>query len=85
MQMVSTSATVPWRDDAKVMGLVGMAHASSHFSHLLLPLMFPVFMRDFGWSFSELGMLSSLFFMVSGAGQACAGFVVDRVGARPVL
>ena len=85
MQMVSTSATVPWRDDAKVMGLVGMAHASSHFSHLLLPLMFPVFMRDFGWSFSELGMLSSLFFVVSGAGQACAGFVVDRVGARPVL
>ncbi|MFM1925847.1 MAG: hypothetical protein RIT44_1653 [Pseudomonadota bacterium] len=85
MQMGSTSVTTPWRDDAKVMGLVGMAHASSHFSHLLLPLMFPVFMQDFGWSFSELGMLSSLFFVVSGAGQACAGFVVDRVGARPVL
>ncbi|PUE10657.1 MFS transporter [Limnohabitans sp. T6-20] len=67
------------------MGLVGMAHASSHFSHLLLPLMFPVFMRDFGWSFSELGLLSTLFFVVSGTGQACAGFVVDRVGARPVL
>lgn len=75
----------PWRDDAKVMGLVGMAHASSHFSHLLLPLMFPVFMQDFGWRFSELGLLSSLFFVVSGTGQACAGFVVDRVGARPVL
>lgn len=85
MQMGSTSVAVAWRDDAKVMGLVGMAHASSHFSHLLLPLMFPVFMQDFGWSFSELGMLSSLFFVVSGAGQACAGFVVDRVGARPVL
>lgn len=76
---------VPWRDDAKVMGLVGMVHASSHFSHLLLPLMFPVFMQDFGWRFSELGLLSSLFFVVSGAGQACAGFMVDRVGARPVL
>jgi MFS family permease len=85
MQMGSTSEVLPWRDDAKVMGLVGMAHASSHFSHLLLPLMFPVFMRDFGWSFSELGLLSTLFFVVSGAGQACAGFVVDRWGARPVL
>ncbi len=83
--MGSTSEVLPWRDDAKVMGLVGMAHASSHFSHLLLPLMFPVFMRDFGWSFSELGLLSTLFFVVSGAGQACAGFVVDRWGARPVL
>ncbi len=76
---------VPWRNDAKVMGLVGMAHASSHFSHLLLPLMFPVFMQEFGWRFSELGLLSTLFFVVSGVGQACAGFVVDRLGARPVL
>lgn len=86
MQLASSDVVAtPWRDDAKVMGLVGMAHASSHFSHLLLPLMFPVFMRDFGWSFSELGLLSTLFFVVSGTGQACAGFVVDRVGARPVL
>lgn len=81
----SDVVTVSWRDDAKVMGLVGMAHASSHFSHLLLPLMFPVFMQDFGWRFSELGLLSSVFFVVSGTGQAGAGFVVDRVGARPVL
>ncbi len=86
MQLASSGVVAtPWRNDAKVMGLVGMAHASSHFSHLLLPLMFPVFMRDFGWSFSELGLLSTLFFVVSGTGQACAGFVVDRVGARPVL
>ena len=81
----SEEVAVHWRDDAKVMGLVGMAHASSHFSHLLLPLMFPVFMQEFGWSFSELGLLSTLFFVVSGAGQACAGFVVDRMGARPVM
>jgi len=78
-------STVSLRDDAKVMALVGMAHASSHFSHLLLPMMFPIFMRDFGWSFSELGGLSTLFFVISGSGQASAGFVVDRMGARPVL
>ncbi|PUE19587.1 MFS transporter [Limnohabitans sp. WS1] len=67
------------------MGLVGVAHASSHFSHLLLPLMFPVFVQEFGWRYAELGMLSSLFFVISGLGQAGAGFVVDRWGARPVL
>lgn len=76
---------VPWRDDARVMAVVGLGHASSHFSHLLLPLMFPVFIQEFGWRYAELGMLSTLFFVISGVGQAGAGFVVDRVGARPVL
>jgi MFS family permease len=73
------------REDSIIMALVGLSHASSHFSHLLLPLMFPVFMKEFGWTFTDLGMMSSLFFVVSGAGQACSGFVVDRLGARPIL
>ena len=67
------------------MAMVGLAHASSHFSHLLLPLMFPVFMKEFGWTFSELGFMSTVFFVVSGTGQASSGFVVDRFGARPIL
>jgi MFS transporter, FSR family, fosmidomycin resistance protein len=78
-------ASNSWRDDAAVIGLVGVAHASSHFSHLLLPLMFPVFISTFGLSYSELGFLMTVFFVVSGVGQATAGFVVDRLGARPVL
>jgi MFS transporter, FSR family, fosmidomycin resistance protein len=68
-----------------VIGLVGLAHASSHFSHLLLPPLFPIFMQEFGLSFAQLGLLMSIFFVVSGVGQASAGFVVDRLGARPVL
>ena len=76
---------VPLRQDAGIVGLVGLAHASSHFSHLILPLMFPVFIKEFGFSYSELGLLMSVFFVVSGVGQACAGFVVDRLGARPLL
>jgi MFS family permease len=76
---------VPLRQDATIIGLVGLAHASSHFAHLLLPLLFPVFMREFGLSYSELGFLMSVFFVVSGLGQAGAGFVVDRFGARRVL
>ncbi len=78
-------ASVPFRQDAAVIGLVGMAHATSHFSHLLLAPLFPVFMRDFGLSFSDVGLLMSIFFVISGSGQAMAGFVVDKVGARPVL
>ncbi len=74
-----------WRTDATVMALVGLAHAMSHFSHLLLPGLFPFLQRDFALSFSELGGLMTLFFTVSGLGQALSGFVVDRIGARPVL
>ncbi len=73
------------RQDASVIGLVGLAHGGSHFSHLLLPLMFPLFIKEFGFSFSELGLLMSVFFVVSGVGQASGGFVVDRMGARPVM
>jgi len=77
--------TVPLKQDASIIGLVGLAHASSHFGHLLLPPLFPVFMAEFGLSFSQLGALMSVFFVVSGLGQASAGFVVDKLGARPLL
>ena len=80
-----TQTDASWRDDAIVIGLVSLAHASSHFSHLLLPLMFPKFIETFGFSYSELGLLMSVFFVVSGVGQASAGFLVDRLGAKPVL
>ena len=73
------------RRDARTIGLVGLAHGTSHFFHLLLPPLFPLFIRDFGLSYAELGLLVSTFFLVSGVGQALAGFLVDRVGARPVL
>lgn len=76
---------VPLKQDAAVIGLVGLAHGTSHFSHLLLAPLFPIFMRDFGLSYSDVGLLMSIFFIISGSGQAMAGFVVDRVGARPVL
>lgn len=75
----------PWADDARTIALVGLAHGSSHFFHLLLPPLFPVFLREFGLSYTELGLMVTLFFVVSGLGQALSGFVVDRVGARPVL
>lgn len=79
------SPGVSLRQDAAVIGLVGLAHAGSHFSHLLLPLLFPIFIKEFGFSYSELGLLMSVFFVVSGLGQASGGFLVDRMGARPVL
>lgn len=75
----------PLRRDAAVMGLVGLAHCVSHFSQLLLPPLFPWLMKDFNVNFTELGMLLTIFFVVSCGVQALSGFVVDRFGPRPVL
>ncbi|MDD2917814.1 MFS transporter [Rhodoferax sp.] len=81
----SLPLSVPLKQDATIIALVGLAHAASHFGHLLLPPLFPVFMAEFSLSFSQLGALVSVFFVVSGLGQASAGFVVDKLGARPML
>jgi MFS family permease len=51
---------------------------------LLAPL-FPLFIRDFGLSYAQVGWLMSAFFIVSGTGQALSGFLVDRVGTRRVM
>jgi len=73
------------RADAAVIALVGVAHATSHLFHLLLPPLFPLLMPDFGFGYTEAGFLMTVFFTISGVGQAFAGIVVDRYGARRVL
>ena len=86
--MTSPSSSAPSssvRHDAEVIGLVGLAHGTSHFFHLMLPPLFPWLMKDFNLSYTEAGLLMTVFFVISGIGQALAGFVVDKVGSRPVL
>src|SRR5215203_542219 len=80
-----SSGTSSIRHDAEVIGLVGLAHGTSHFFHLMLPPLFPWLMKDFDLSYTEAGLLMTTFFVISGVGQALAGFIVDRVGSRPVL
>ena len=81
-----TPATPPSaRQDASLIALVGLAHSISHFSQLLLAPLFPWLKDAFGVSFTELGLLMSIFFVVSCAVQALSGFAVDRFGPRPVL
>ena len=82
---ISSPNAVPLRQDARTIGLVGLAHGSSHFFHMLLPPLFPWLIAEFGFSYSELGLLVSVFFVISGVGQALSGFLVDRIGARPIM
>jgi MFS transporter, FSR family, fosmidomycin resistance protein len=75
----------PLRSDVTVISLVGLAHSISHFSQLLLAPLFPWLKDAFSVSYAELGLLMSIFFVVSCATQALSGFVVDRFGPRPIL
>lgn len=73
------------RSDATVISLVGFVHGVSHFFHFMIPPLFPWLMGEFGLSFTQAGAAMTVFFVVSGVGQALAGFVVDRVGPLRVL
>ena len=79
------ASSVPLKQDASVIGLVGAAHLISHFSQLLLAPLFPWLKTEFNVSYAQLGFLMTVFFVVSCAVQAASGFVVDRFGPRPVL
>lgn len=82
-----SAATPPasLRQDATVISLVGFSHGTSHFFHFVLPALFPWLMPEFGLNFTQVGTTMTVFFVVSGTGQAMAGFVVDRLGALRVL
>ncbi|MBG6222126.1 MFS family permease [Janthinobacterium sp. CAN_S1] len=73
------------RSDVRVIALVGLAHGVSHFYHLILAALFIWLKPAFDLSYAQLGLLMTVFFIISGVGQALAGFVVDRFGARAVL
>jgi MFS family permease len=82
---MDASAVTARAGDLRVMSLVGFAHATSHFFHLVIPSLFPWLMADFGLTFTRAGTLTTAFFVISGVGQAVAGFAVDRFGAQRVL
>lgn len=73
------------RHDLETIALIGFAHGVSHFCQLLLPPLFPWLMDDFDLSFTAIGMTMTVFFVISGIGQAVAGFLVDRFGAALIL
>jgi FSR family fosmidomycin resistance protein-like MFS transporter len=52
---------------------------------LLLAPLFPWLKTEFDASYTELGFLMTIFFVVSCAVQTASGFLVDRFGPRPIL
>ncbi len=83
--VLDAERTPAFRRDAKVIGVVGLVHALSHFFQLALPPLFPLLKAEFNVSFAALGALTGVFYAASGLTQFAAGFAVDRIGARPVM
>lgn len=83
--MTATTLPASSRSDLETISVIGFVHGVSHFFHLVLPPLFPWLMAEFGLSFTAIGVTMTVFFVVSGVGQAMAGFLVDRFGAARVL
>ena len=84
-QLNASDSALVKRQDWLIIALVGGAHSCSHFFQLVIPLLYLSLAAEFGYDFAQLGLLASIFFLMSSIGQASSGFVVDRVGPTPVL
>lgn len=71
--------------DKRVIGLISAAHGLSHLYQLLIASLFAFISPDLGLSYTQLGILLTLFFAASSIGQVAAGFAVDSLGARKLL
>lgn len=72
-------------NDARVIAVVGLAHSSSHFFQLIIAPLFPWLKDALALSYAELGLVVTVFFVISGVGQSLSGFLVDRVGPMRVM
>jgi len=71
--------------DARVIGLITVAHFFSHFYILALPPLFPVLSQALGVGATQLGIALAVLNIATGLLQAPMGFLVDRYGAAVIL
>jgi MFS family permease len=71
--------------ERRLLTAVAAAHAVSHMHMLVFPPLFPLLRDQLGVGFLELGLVVTVFSIVSALTQAPMGFVVDRIGPRRVL
>ena len=64
---------------------VSAAHLISHFHIMVLPVLLPLLKSRLDVSYLQLGLALTSFSVVSGLTQAPMGFLVDRLGAWPML
>jgi MFS transporter, FSR family, fosmidomycin resistance protein len=73
------------RQESWLIALVSAAHFISHYYIILLAPLFVFIRADYGVSYTELGFAFVAFNVVTALLQTPAGFLVDRIGAKPLL
>jgi MFS family permease len=73
------------RRETWLIALVSAAHFISHYYIILLAPLFVFIRADYGVSYTELGLAFVAFNVVTALLQTPAGFLVDRIGAKPLL
>src|SRR5690625_1537950 len=83
--VTANSEQLQRRQDWLLSVLIGAIDGSSHFFQLVFPTLLLYLSHAFGFVSLLLGFLVRTFLFVFVVGQASSGFVVDRIGAMPVL
>lgn len=71
--------------DVPVVGLIALAHFFSHLYILVLPPLFPVLAPELGVGVAALGLALAALNLTTILAQPPLGFLVDRIGAAPIL
>lgn len=71
--------------DSTIIGLIALAHFFSHLYILALPPLFPVLAEELGVGAAALGLALAALNLTTILCQPPLGFLVDRIGAAPIL
>jgi MFS family permease len=72
-------------DEKRTLLAVSGAHLISHFHLMVLPVLLPLLKERLGVPYFDLALALTAFSVATGLTQAPLGFLVDRLGARPML
>jgi len=73
------------RDERRAAGVACSAHALHDGYTDLIYIMLPIWQKEFGLGYAELGLLRALFAGTMAGFQIPAGLIAERLGAAPVL
>ena len=82
--LLNDSVRTPGRE-YRLMLIVGLAHAASHYCQIVLMMLASRLTVYFGVDAVAIGAVVSVFYITSCVVQAASGFIVDKIGARPVM
>jgi MFS family permease len=73
------------RDERRAVGVACSAHALHDGYTDLIYVMLPIWQKEFGLSYAELGLLRGLFSGTMASFQIPSGLIAERLGTAPVL